>query len=108
MKITSKQLKNILNSKVIGNMNIETSSLYGVEEPEESTLLKTIWNSGGGLCKFIIIPIILLIGSIIGLKKIKNGKGVTAIILDIIRIISIISIIIILLLSLLYYLAKVI
>ena len=82
----------------------ETIAEYGVEEPE--SLLKTIWDSVGGFCKFIIIPIILLIGSIVGLKKIKNGKG--EIILDTIRIISIIAIIIMIILILFVIIANII
>ena len=46
------------------------SPAYGVQEPVRNNLISSIWN----ICRMFIIPIALLIGIIIYLKKSKSSK----------------------------------
>lgn len=54
----------------VGYMDVQP--MYGIREPEpvRNNLINSIWN----ICRMFIIPIALLIGIIIYLKKSKSSK----------------------------------
>lgn len=64
----------LLPSKVfaISDSMMRISPMYGIQEPEpvRNNLINSIWN----ICRMFIIPIALLIGIIIYLKKGKSSK----------------------------------
>ena len=54
----------------ISDSMMRISAAYGVQEPVRNNLISSIWN----ICRMFIIPIALLIGIIIYLKKSKSSK----------------------------------
>lgn len=59
-------------TKVFAIDYMDIQPMYGIQEPEpvRSNLVNSIWN----ICRMFIIPIALLIGIIIYLKKSKSSK----------------------------------